>query len=63
MGQCGWVVDAVFMHPRLVEVYDWFDPDRSDLDAYVGMVEEFNATRVLTATPATYRRCRWIWRP
>ncbi|WP_328390734.1 class I SAM-dependent methyltransferase [Streptomyces sp. NBC_00400] len=33
--------------PRLAALYDPLDPDRSDLDAYVRMAEEFGARRVL----------------
>src|SRR5579864_2449540 len=47
MRQSGDVVDALFAHPRLAEVYDPFDPDRGDLDAYLDMVEEFDASTVL----------------
>ncbi|MFI1481968.1 class I SAM-dependent methyltransferase [Streptomyces sp. NPDC020747] len=36
-----------FGHPRLAAVYDPLDPDRSDLDAYVRIAEEFGARRVL----------------
>lgn len=39
--------DAVFANRRLAEVYDPLDPDRSDLDAYAAMVDEFGARRVL----------------
>lgn len=39
--------DAIFSDPRLARVYDLFDSDRSDLDAYVAMVERFGARRVL----------------
>lgn len=39
--------DAIFAHPRLAAVYDPLDPDRSDLDVYAAMVEEFGATSVL----------------
>lgn len=39
--------DAVFDDPRLAAVYDALDPDRSDLDAYLDMVEEFDAGSVL----------------
>ena len=35
------MADPVFEDPRLAEVYDPLDPDRSDLDAYVAMVDEF----------------------
>jgi SAM-dependent methyltransferase len=41
------VVDPIFAEPRLAEVYDPLDPDRSDLDAYVAMVDEFGARGVL----------------
>ena len=41
------MADPVFDEPRLAEVYDPLDPDRSDLDAYVAMVEEFGARGVL----------------
>ena len=36
-----------FQHPRLAAIYDPLDPDRGDLDAYVGIAEEFGARRVL----------------
>ncbi|MFE4668001.1 class I SAM-dependent methyltransferase [Streptomyces sp. NPDC056716] len=39
--------DACFADPRLAPLYDPLDPDRSDLDAYLGMAEEFGARRVL----------------
>jgi SAM-dependent methyltransferase len=38
---------AAFEDPRLAAIYDALDPDRSDLDAYVAMVEEFGAHSVL----------------
>jgi ubiquinone/menaquinone biosynthesis C-methylase UbiE len=41
------VVDPIFAEPRLAEVYDPLDPDRSDLDAYVAMADEFGARSVL----------------
>ena len=41
------VVGPIFAEPRLAEVYDPLDPDRSDLDAYVAMVDEFGARGVL----------------
>ncbi|WAU81892.1 class I SAM-dependent methyltransferase [Streptomyces sp. Qhu-G9] len=41
------MADECFGHPRLAAIYDPLDPDRSDLDAYVRMVEEFEARRVL----------------
>lgn len=39
--------DAIFDHPRVARVYDPLDPDRSDLDTYVNVVDEFGATEVL----------------
>jgi SAM-dependent methyltransferase len=39
--------DAVFDDARLAAIYDALDPDRSDLDAYLGMIEEFGARSVL----------------
>lgn len=39
--------DAVFDEPRLAAIYDALDPDRSDLDAYVAMIEELGARSVL----------------
>ncbi|MFF8640882.1 class I SAM-dependent methyltransferase [Streptomyces sp. NPDC015345] len=40
-------VDNAYGDPRLAALYDPLDPDRSDLDAYLGMAEEFGARRVL----------------
>ncbi|MCA2180673.1 class I SAM-dependent methyltransferase [Nonomuraea glycinis] len=39
--------DPIFSDPRLAKIYDPLDPDRSDLDVYVAMVDEFGARRVL----------------
>lgn len=39
--------DPVFAQPRLAAIYDALDPDRSDLDHYIAMVDEFAAHRVL----------------
>ncbi|MEO6512058.1 MAG: class I SAM-dependent methyltransferase [Nocardioides sp.] len=39
--------DPLFADRRLAGVYDPLDPDRSDLDAYVGIVEELGARTVL----------------
>lgn len=39
--------DPVFSDARLAAVYDPLEPDRSDLDAYLAMAEEFGARRVL----------------
>jgi SAM-dependent methyltransferase len=41
------VADAAFAEPRLAEIYDPLDPDRSDLDVYAAMAEEFGARSVL----------------
>jgi SAM-dependent methyltransferase len=41
------VPDPVFANRRLAEVYDPLDPDRSDLDVYAAMVDEFGARSVL----------------
>jgi SAM-dependent methyltransferase len=41
------VPDAIFEDPRLADVYDPLDPDRSDLDVYAAMAAEFGARRVL----------------
>jgi SAM-dependent methyltransferase len=41
------VADAVFEEPRLAAIYDALDPHRSDLVAYLDMVEEFGARSVL----------------
>jgi SAM-dependent methyltransferase len=41
------VADNVFEHQRLAGVYDALDPDRSDLDVYAGIAEEFGARHVL----------------
>lgn len=39
--------DPIFADPRLARLYDVLEADRSDLDAYVAMVEEFGAGTVL----------------
>lgn len=39
--------EPIFDEPRLAAVYDPLDPDRSDLDVYVAMVDEFGAKSVL----------------
>ncbi|WP_328727109.1 class I SAM-dependent methyltransferase [Streptomyces sp. NBC_00259] len=41
------MADDCFGHPRLAAIYDPLDPDRSDLDSYLLMAEEFGARRVL----------------
>ena len=44
---CRPVPDAEFADPRLAAIYDEFDDDRSDLDAYVGLVDEHGARSIL----------------
>ncbi|EHR62984.1 class I SAM-dependent methyltransferase [Saccharomonospora cyanea] len=39
--------DALYADPRLAPLHDPLDPDRSDLDPYLAMAEEFGARRVL----------------
>ncbi len=41
------VADAQFELPRLAEIYDPLEPDRSDLEAYRAIVDDFGAERVL----------------
>ena len=41
------MADAHFEVPRLAEIYDPLDPDRSDLDAYAVLAGEFGARTVL----------------
>jgi len=41
------MADEIFENPRLAYIYDPFDPDRSDLDAYESMINEFGASSVL----------------
>jgi SAM-dependent methyltransferase len=39
--------DAIFEHPLLAQLYDTFDGERDDLDAYLGIIGELGASRVL----------------
>ncbi|ASW56407.1 class I SAM-dependent methyltransferase [Plantactinospora sp. KBS50] len=39
--------DPIFAERRLAAIYDPLDPDRSDLDAYLAMADEFGARSVL----------------
>lgn len=41
------MADALFEVPRLAAIYDVFDADRSDLEVYAAMAEEFGARSVL----------------
>lgn len=41
------MADAIFENPRLAEVYDPLDPDRSDLDLYIHLAERSDAKTVL----------------
>ena len=39
--------DAIFAHPRLAPIYDAFDGERDDLDAYLRIADELGAHHVL----------------
>lgn len=39
--------DPIFAEPRLAAIYDDLDPDRSDLDLYRDLVDEFDARSVI----------------
>ena len=39
--------DDIFEHPRLAEIYDALDPDRSDLDVYFSIAKQLGAQSVL----------------
>lgn len=39
--------DEIFENPKLARIYDSFDSDRTDLDVYESMVNEFGASSVL----------------
>jgi SAM-dependent methyltransferase len=41
------VPDALFADPRIADLYDVLDDDRSDLDVYAAVVDELGARRVL----------------
>ncbi|MEN0130495.1 MAG: class I SAM-dependent methyltransferase [Brevundimonas sp.] len=41
------MADAIFEDPRLARLYDVFDGDRSDLDAYLAVAAELGASTVL----------------
>jgi SAM-dependent methyltransferase len=41
------MADPIFSEPRLASIYDALDPDRSDLDVYVSLVDELGARSVL----------------
>ena len=41
------MADAIFEEPRLAEIYDPLDRDRSDLDAYAAVAGEFSAVTVV----------------
>lgn len=47
------VPDAIFNDPKAARVYDALGPDRSDLDAYVAIVEEFGARTLLDVGSGT----------
>lgn len=39
--------DPIFAHPMLARIYDVFDGERDDLDLYVDLVRELEASQVL----------------
>ncbi len=39
--------DQIFAHRRLAQIYDPLDPDRSDLDPYLAMLDEFDVGSLL----------------
>jgi hypothetical protein len=41
------VPDALFAEPRLAELYDLLEADRSDLEVYAALVDELGARRIL----------------
>ncbi len=41
------MADPIFEHPRLAQIYDALDPDRSDLEPYLAMAAEFGARSVV----------------
>lgn len=41
------MADEGFEHPRLAAIYDALDSERGDLDVYVAIAAELDATRVL----------------
>jgi SAM-dependent methyltransferase len=47
--------DTHFEHPRLVSVYDAFEPERPDLDWYLDIVDELGARRALDVGCGTGR--------
>jgi hypothetical protein len=53
------VADAIFENRRLASIYDGLDSDRSDLDAYVALVNEFSAGSVLDIGCCTGTFARW----
>lgn len=50
------VANAIFEERRLAEVYDPLDPDRSDLNVYMAIVNEFSARSVLDIACLLARR-------
>ena len=41
------MVDAIFADHRLAAIYDWLEEERDDLDAYLAIVDEFEARAVI----------------
>jgi hypothetical protein len=49
------VPDPIFADPRLAEIYDVFDGERSDLEVYAAIVEELGAPASRTIRPVGLR--------
>ena len=49
--------DALFNHPRVARMYDPLDPDRSDLNTYMDLVDDFGAAAVLDVGCGTGTFC------
>jgi len=41
------MADEIFQNPRLAAIYDALDGERSDLDLYLSLVDEYDAHRIL----------------
>ena len=54
------MADALFEERRLARIYDDLDPDRTDLDAYVQLVDELAARSVLDIGCGTGTFCRLL---
>jgi SAM-dependent methyltransferase len=54
------MADALFEERRLARIYDDLDPDRTDLEAYVQLVDELAARSVLDIGCGTGTFCRLL---